>query len=183
MRHGCRLLISNWRSRGSWRMRCCWTARRSSRWRRWMRWCGDGQRATYMINCAHPTHYMQSLDGGAWTEGGKSMRASASHMSHAELDVAEEVDDSDPVELGAEYAELCVKYPKINALGGCNGTDHSTYGHGLRRKNAHLAKDFKTTRLGMLVAAMPLAFLIWFALLGPSSRLASRGQCRLRRRG
>lgn len=84
----------------------------------------DNGPAYYMINCAHPTHYAQSLEGGAWAERVKGMRANASRMSHAELDVAEELDDGDPVELGAEYAELRALYPWINVLGGCCGTDH-----------------------------------------------------------
>ncbi|MDA0799827.1 MAG: homocysteine S-methyltransferase family protein [Chloroflexi bacterium] len=84
---------------------------------------GNGP-AYYMINCAHPTHYAQSLEGGAWAKRVKGMRANASRMSHAELDVAEELDDGDPVELGAEYAELRALYPWINVLGGCCGTDH-----------------------------------------------------------
>jgi len=71
---------------------------------------GNGP-AYYMINCAHPTNYAQSLEGGAWAERVKGMRANASRMSHAELDVAEDLDDGDPVELGAEYAELRALYP------------------------------------------------------------------------
>jgi methionine synthase I (cobalamin-dependent) len=45
-------------------------------------------------------------------------------MSHEELDAAEELDDGDPEELGGQYADLRARYPWINVLGGCCGTDH-----------------------------------------------------------
>jgi methionine synthase I (cobalamin-dependent) len=45
-------------------------------------------------------------------------------MSHAELDEAPELDDGDPVDLGARYAALAAKLPRLNVLGGCCGTDH-----------------------------------------------------------
>ena len=38
-------------------------------------------------------------------------------MSHAELDEATELDDGDPVDLGARYAELAAKLPNLNVLG------------------------------------------------------------------
>ena len=49
-------------------------------------------------------------------------------MSHAELDEAEELDDGDPVRLGAEYAAIRKVNPWINVLGGCCGTDHRHVG-------------------------------------------------------
>jgi S-methylmethionine-dependent homocysteine/selenocysteine methylase len=78
----------------------------------------------YMINCAHPTHFDGTLDGGAWTERLRGIRANASKRSHAELDAAPDLDDGNPVELGAEYAALRRRHPWINVLGGCCGTDH-----------------------------------------------------------
>ena len=58
-----------------------------------------------MINCAHPTHF-ESVLGGAWTTRIHGLRANASTKSHAELDEATELDDGDPEDLGARYAEL-----------------------------------------------------------------------------
>jgi S-methylmethionine-dependent homocysteine/selenocysteine methylase len=85
---------------------------------------GNGP-AYYMINCAHPTHFDGVLGGGeSWLERIGGVRANASTMSHAELDEAEELDDGNPVELGAQYRELMAKLPNLNVLGGCCGTDH-----------------------------------------------------------
>jgi S-methylmethionine-dependent homocysteine/selenocysteine methylase len=79
----------------------------------------------YMINCAHPTHFMSVLEeGDGWRERIRGLRANASTMSHAELDEAEELDDGDPADLGARYAELRDQLPRLCVLGGCCGTDH-----------------------------------------------------------
>jgi S-methylmethionine-dependent homocysteine/selenocysteine methylase len=81
--------------------------------------------AYYMINCAHPTHFDHVLDaGGAWTKRIRGIRANSSRCSHAELDNAPELDMGDPLELGGQYAELRRRFPHINVLGGCCGTDH-----------------------------------------------------------
>ena len=57
----------------------------------------DSAPAYYMINCAHPTHFEDVLDGGAaWAQRIRGLRANASTKSHAELDEAEELDEGDP---------------------------------------------------------------------------------------
>jgi len=79
----------------------------------------------YMINCAHPTHFENSLPiGEKWVERLRGIRANASCLSHAELDEAEELDDGNPVELGFQYRQLKNRLPRLNVLGGCCGTDH-----------------------------------------------------------
>jgi len=81
--------------------------------------------AYYMINCAHPTHFDHVLDaGGTWIKRMRGIRANSSCLSHAELDNAPELDIGDPLELGGQYAELRRRFPHINVLGGCCGTDH-----------------------------------------------------------
>lgn len=81
--------------------------------------------AYYMINCAHPTHFRDVLaEGGAWLDRIRGLRANASRMSHAQLNEATELDIGNPVELGAEYAELRKTTGRINVMGGCCGTDH-----------------------------------------------------------
>ena len=81
--------------------------------------------AYYMINCAHPTHFDHVLDAGsAWTKRIRGLRANSSRRSHAELDNAPKLDIGDPLELGGQYAELRRRFPHINVLGGCCGTDH-----------------------------------------------------------
>lgn len=80
--------------------------------------------AYFMINCAHPTHFAGVLNGEAWMQRLRGIRANASKCSHAELDEAEELDDGDPVELGQQYRDLRRRFGHINVLGGCCGTDH-----------------------------------------------------------
>ncbi|MEH2626250.1 S-methylmethionine-dependent homocysteine/selenocysteine methylase [Bradyrhizobium sp. AZCC 1719] len=81
--------------------------------------------AYYMINCAHPTHFEGALDPDApWMKRLRGLRANSSRRTHAELDNATELDAGNPVELGVQYADLSRRFPHINVLGGCCGTDH-----------------------------------------------------------
>ncbi len=81
--------------------------------------------AYYMINCAHPTHFVGALVAGEpWLDRIRGVRANASTKSHAELDEAAELDEGNPEELGRQYRELKGKLPQLNVLGGCCGTDH-----------------------------------------------------------
>jgi homocysteine S-methyltransferase len=90
-----------------------------------------------MINCAHPTHFASVLEeGGDWRDRIRGLRANASTCSHAELDEADELDDGDPVDLGACYVELRDRLPRLNVLGGCCGTDHR---HVAEIRDAYLA--------------------------------------------
>ena len=78
----------------------------------------------YMINCAHPAHFGGALaDDGPWRARIRGLRANASMRSHAELDASEELDDGDPVDLGARHAALRDVLPGMVVLGGCCGTD------------------------------------------------------------
>ena len=66
----------------------------------------DGVSAYFMINCAHPTHFLTTLDGpGPWHRI-RGIRANASTMSHAELDNSEVLDDGDPADLAGGYLEI-----------------------------------------------------------------------------
>jgi homocysteine S-methyltransferase len=49
--------------------------------------------------------------------------ANASRCSHAELEVADELDEGNPDELGALVGGLRKPYPHFNILGGCCGSD------------------------------------------------------------
>ncbi|WP_305984536.1 homocysteine S-methyltransferase family protein [Roseibium sp. MMSF_3544] len=81
--------------------------------------------AYFMLNCAHPDHFIETLRaGGDWRNRICGIRANASRLSHAELDEAEELDDGSPVETGRDYAELKAFMPQLVVLGGCCGTDH-----------------------------------------------------------
>ncbi|MGI8462027.1 MAG: homocysteine S-methyltransferase family protein [Solirubrobacterales bacterium] len=85
--------------------------------------------AYYMINCAHPTHFAAAIGGDEpWRERIRGLRANASTMSHTELDEATELDEGDPVDLGARHGALRDKLPHLTVLGGCCGTDHRHVG-------------------------------------------------------
>ena len=80
----------------------------------------------YMINCAHPTHFMDELLAGKeklWTKRIYGIRANASCKSHAELDESTELDRGDPRQLGSEHQKLKELLPHLNVFGGCCGTD------------------------------------------------------------
>jgi len=84
----------------------------------------DRAPAYYMINCAHPTHFEPALaPGEVWTKRIRGLRANSSCRSHAELDESPQLDEGNPRELAANYKALLSKFPHINVLGGCCGTD------------------------------------------------------------
>lgn len=81
--------------------------------------------AYYMINCAHPLHFHDTLPAvQGWTKRIRGIRANASRRSHQELNDAPDLDAGDPIELGGQYRDLLRQHPQINVLGGCCGTDH-----------------------------------------------------------
>jgi S-methylmethionine-dependent homocysteine/selenocysteine methylase len=81
--------------------------------------------AYYMINCAHPEHFEDTLTGDEpWLQRIHGIRANASNKSHAELDECEELDDANPYELGQAYRDFSKKLKQLNVFGGCCGTDH-----------------------------------------------------------
>lgn len=80
----------------------------------------------YMINCAHPTHFVNELKTNVnenWIKRIKGFRANASCKSHAELDEATELDRGIPKDLGKEYKNLKDTFSHLNVFGGCCGTD------------------------------------------------------------
>lgn len=86
--------------------------------------------AYYMINCAHPSHFADTLAaGGAWIGRLRGLRGNASRKSHAELDESTTLDIGNPAAFGAETAALHRRLGHINVLGGCCGTDHRHIGH------------------------------------------------------
>jgi S-methylmethionine-dependent homocysteine/selenocysteine methylase len=77
-----------------------------------------------MINCAHPTHFDETLTGTeTWLQRIRGIRANASKRSHQELNDIPDIDSGDPIELGNQYRDLLRRNPYINVLGGCCGTD------------------------------------------------------------
>ncbi|MFO1091512.1 MAG: homocysteine S-methyltransferase family protein [Hyphomicrobiales bacterium] len=74
------------------------------------------------VNCAHPSHFMDKLEG-SWTDRVGVVRANASTLSHAELDAATELDDGDPHDFGRLSREVASLLPNLRILGGCCGSD------------------------------------------------------------
>jgi len=83
----------------------------------------DGAPLTFMINCAHPTHFADALPEGDSRRRIGGLRANASSLSHAELDEAEELDSGDPADLAQRYVALRRELPELEVVGGCCGTD------------------------------------------------------------
>lgn len=94
-----------------------------------------GSAIFYMVNCAHPTHFVRELDGGMRHRIG-GIRANASRLSHGELDVATELDDGDPIEFGHFYGAFGRHLPNLRLVGGCCGSDHRHVGEAC----GHLAR-------------------------------------------
>ncbi|MET0517842.1 MAG: homocysteine S-methyltransferase family protein [Burkholderiaceae bacterium] len=86
---------------------------------------GHDAPAYYMINCAHPAHFESAVShAGTWRERIQGLRANASMLSHAELDVMTQLDSGDPNDLADRYRRLRGPLSRLNVLGGCCGTDH-----------------------------------------------------------
>jgi S-methylmethionine-dependent homocysteine/selenocysteine methylase len=84
----------------------------------------DAAPAYFMINCAHPDHFSALLASPApWQQRLRGIRANASTLSHAELDVMTSLDAGDPKALAAAYRALVDRLPQLTVLGGCCGTD------------------------------------------------------------
>jgi homocysteine S-methyltransferase len=84
----------------------------------------SGAPAYFMVNCAHPTHFLSELRADAsWLARVRGVRANASRLSHAELDEATELDRGDIGELAALYAAMSCTLD-VRVAGGCCGTDH-----------------------------------------------------------
>ena len=83
----------------------------------------DGAVTSFMINCAHPTHFADALPEGDSRGRIAGLRANASTLSHAELDESEELDSGDADDLAERYVALRSDLPGLEVVGGCCGTD------------------------------------------------------------
>lgn len=77
----------------------------------------------YGVNCAHPLHVAEALDGEAWQSRLQAFRPNASTMTHEELDAMEVLDEGDRSLLKSSTDQLLQQLPSIATLGGCCGTD------------------------------------------------------------
>jgi len=90
----------------------------------------------FLINCAHPDHFTGIFNDEPWMQRLRGVVANASRFSHAELEVAEELDNGDHKELGAQVGGLRKKFSHFNILGGCCGSD--------LRHMKHIIEEAKT---------------------------------------
>jgi len=86
-----------------------------------------GYTTHFMINCAHPSHFIGDLQQGqeSWIDRIGGIRANASCKSHEELDNSETLDTGDKLELAEGYRQLQDLLPNLKVIGGCCGTDHT----------------------------------------------------------
>jgi S-methylmethionine-dependent homocysteine/selenocysteine methylase len=77
----------------------------------------------YVVDCAHPSRFDVAVNGDPWVERVRGFRASAAANCHAGRCEASDLDRGDPEKLGAHYARLVERFPRLNVLGGCCGTD------------------------------------------------------------
>jgi methionine synthase I (cobalamin-dependent) len=70
-------------------------------------------------------HIRDAFDGGEWQTRLTTLRPNASTLTHAELDVMEELDSGDQELLARTAAELRELVPSLTTIGGCCGTDAS----------------------------------------------------------
>src|SRR5690606_23002573 len=69
----------------------------------------------YLINCAHPTHFIDVLkEEGEWKKRIQGIRANASTRSHAELEQCETVDKGDYDLLVQGYVNLRSQLPNLS---------------------------------------------------------------------
>jgi S-methylmethionine-dependent homocysteine/selenocysteine methylase len=112
-----------------------------------------GTPAYYMINCAHPEHFADTLTpGAAWVARIRGIRANASRLSHAELNESTTLDEGDPEELGLHYGRLRQLLPNLSVIGGCCGTDHrhvDAMVRGVRQGAQHPALGRRLSGLGV----------------------------------
>lgn len=90
---------------------------------RYVDWSTDAAPAYFMVNCAHPDHFADSLIPGDWLQRIRGIRCNASRCSHAELDACETLDDGNPEELAKQYQTIVKRMPWVNVVGGCCGSD------------------------------------------------------------
>lgn len=85
----------------------------------------DGYPVFYGINCSHPQHFAHRISSDEqWCSRIGLLRVNASQKSHEELDNSPDLDPGDPIELGAEIADLRAQLSGLVTVGGCCGTSH-----------------------------------------------------------
>lgn len=89
-----------------------------------------GGAAAWMgTNCSHPMEFFPALDdAGPWLDRLRYFRPNAAMMDKLALCKLGHLEDGDPVELGGQMADLALRLPRADILGGCCGTDERHLG-------------------------------------------------------
>ncbi len=88
-----------------------------------------GGAAWFGTNCSHPLEFEPALvDDGAWTGRLRYFRPNAVKMEMVALCKLGHLEDGDPVELGQQMGDVARRFPRVDILGGCCGTDERHLG-------------------------------------------------------
>jgi S-methylmethionine-dependent homocysteine/selenocysteine methylase len=88
----------------------------------------QGAPSYYGLNCSHPLEFMESLEDGDWLKRVRSIRPNAVRMEKVALCKLGHLEDGDPEELGQQMGDIRQKFPQMDILGGCCGTDERHLG-------------------------------------------------------
>lgn len=82
-----------------------------------------GAAAWFGTNCSHPLEFEPALEPGDWTKRFRYVRPNAVKMDKVALCKLGHLEDGDPIELGQQMADVARRFPNVDILGGCCGTD------------------------------------------------------------
>ena len=95
------------------------------RWRHAARpFFGGSVKSYYMINCAHPLHFADTLRGRSVDDAHPRHPCQRLAAQPSGAERGADLDAGDPIELGGQYRDRLRRHAQINVLGGCCGTDH-----------------------------------------------------------
>jgi len=84
----------------------------------------EGAAAWFGTNCSHPLEFEPAIsDEGSWRERLRLIRPNAAKMEKLSLCKLGHLEDGDPVELGAQMGDVASRFPALDIIGGCCGTD------------------------------------------------------------
>ena len=83
-------------------------------------------------------------DAGPWTERLRYVRPNAAKMEQVALCKLGHLEDGDPIELGQQMGEVARRFPSVDILGGCCGTDERHLAEIARNVNTIMAAGRQT---------------------------------------
>jgi S-methylmethionine-dependent homocysteine/selenocysteine methylase len=84
----------------------------------------DGGAAWYGTNCSHPLEFEPAIsDEGSWQQRLRLIRPNAAKMDKLSLCTLGHLEDGDPIELGIQMGDVASRFPAVDIIGGCCGTD------------------------------------------------------------